>query len=256
MTYNKNLDSLRALAALAVIAFHWRTLVSCGWVGVQLFYVLSGFLITGILLREKGKHDTLKSYYKEFIVRRSLRLLPLYLALVGICLVMYHITGKPGGFLHEQYYLYTYTLNFARMSPSYVGSWMYNHTWSLSVEWQFYLGYPFVIWYASKATVKNILITMLFLGPMLQFGTLLWAQAIEWGGSQDHVQFMQGCFVYNASWSQIDAFAIGGILCWDEVNSAFTRPKVVCAMLGTTLLAGLSVLVAQGRLLSGLGSLG
>ena len=75
--YIKSLDGVRAIAIILVMTFH-AELNHFGWMGVQLFFVLSGYLITSILWKEKFKPETISFRLKKFWVRRSLRIFPLY----------------------------------------------------------------------------------------------------------------------------------------------------------------------------------
>jgi peptidoglycan/LPS O-acetylase OafA/YrhL len=143
------LDGLRGLAILLVLAHAFDVVdngsgldlaLDLGWIGVQLFFVLSGFLITGILL------DTQQSphYFRNFWIRRVLRIFPLY---YGVLFVAYAIVpvvaSPPAGHGDHQIWLWTYTSNFAaplgRAEPA------FPHFWSLAVEEQFYLAWPLVV---------------------------------------------------------------------------------------------------------------
>ena len=94
--YIRSLDGLRAVAILLVMLFHFFFILEIGWIGVQIFFVLSGFLITTILL--KSKEHSFTSYVKRFYWRRALRIFPLYyfylLAVTGI----YWLTKTPESF--------------------------------------------------------------------------------------------------------------------------------------------------------------
>ncbi|MBX2939199.1 MAG: acyltransferase [Ferruginibacter sp.] len=110
--------------------------INAGFIGVDLFFVLSGYLITGILIRSKG---SFKLKFKNFIGRRALRIFPLYYTV----LIALYIFDTPG--VREwSVYLFTYTFNYASV--------YYNiphtpvvHFWSLSVEEQFYLLWPLFV---------------------------------------------------------------------------------------------------------------
>ncbi|MEZ4438775.1 MAG: acyltransferase [Polyangiaceae bacterium] len=144
-----NLNALSDTASLARrlydIAANW------GWLGVQLFFVLSGFLITGILL------DTRESegYYRVFILRRALRIFPLYyavllVAFVGVPLVL----GRriPGS--EHQLWLWIYLENWVAPAEwTVVG---FTHFWSLCIEEQFYLVWPWVVLLASGRRLSQI----------------------------------------------------------------------------------------------------
>ncbi len=152
------LDGIRGLAILLVLADHlfWSNphpeggrllrlvgeLHAAGWVGVDLFFVLSGFLITGIL------YDTLQDphFFRNFYARRALRIFPLYYGVLGLLLVVVRLTH--GSWSPEAYQLWTYTenLHLRTTAPFLSTSWInINHFWSLAVEEQFYLCWPFLV---------------------------------------------------------------------------------------------------------------
>src|SRR5690242_8764765 len=106
--YIKSLDGVRALAIILVMSFH-AGLTDYGWMGVQLFFVLSGYLITGILWKEKFNDSPLGFKFKKFWVRRSLRIFPLYfgyLLVLGIIYLLFHF---PVYYPDYAAYLFTYT---------------------------------------------------------------------------------------------------------------------------------------------------
>lgn len=163
--YVPALDGLRGVAIAMVLAFHiagylWTKLgvtlqpgalqavleaLLVGWAGVDLFFVLSGYLITGILLETRAA----PRYYTNFYARRALRIFPLYFAVLGAVFLLvpwvapYDSPGMREASRH-QLYLWTYTtnigralydINFARLA----------HFWSLSVEEHFYLFWPLLV---------------------------------------------------------------------------------------------------------------
>jgi peptidoglycan/LPS O-acetylase OafA/YrhL len=146
-----SLDGLRGLAILAVVAYHYFPhrgtgwfgyLASASWAGVDLFFVLSGFLITGILF------DTLntKNFYKNFYMRRVLRLFPVYL--VFMCVVLLIARGTVPHLWAVALSYLLYAPNLVRLfDPGIftVGSVQTGHLWSLAVEEQFYLIWPWII---------------------------------------------------------------------------------------------------------------
>jgi peptidoglycan/LPS O-acetylase OafA/YrhL len=144
------LDGLRGIAILLVLAHTFDVIqtrngtghdldlvLDTGWIGVQLFFVLSGFLITGILLDTRHKPH----YFRTFWIRRALRIFPLYF---GVLLVA---TAAGAGSI----YLWTYTSNFA--APLGHAEPTFPHFWSLAVEEQFYLVWPLVVWLAGRRGV-------------------------------------------------------------------------------------------------------
>ena len=138
--YVPALDGVRAVAALLVVFFHLRLGFSNGDIGVDVFFVLSGFLITGILLRAA---DRGRVSFKTFYWRRALRLLPVYFVVVAVSVTVAFIGDLGGG-----------TLRGAVSSLFYVSNWVAGggyglgllaHTWSLSIEEQFYLIWPLTL---------------------------------------------------------------------------------------------------------------
>jgi peptidoglycan/LPS O-acetylase OafA/YrhL len=150
------LDGVRGVAILLVLLFHFQGVrppgvpklliypMILGWSGVDLFFVLSGFLITGILVDTRGS----PSYFESFYVRRCLRILPLYLLAVFLCfrvgLPLAEQFGRlePGAHLERWYWLHISNWKSAfgeDVRPL-------SHFWSLSIEEQFYLVWPIVVW--------------------------------------------------------------------------------------------------------------
>lgn len=156
-----SLDGLRGLAVLAVVFHHYFPkkgtgllgyVASSGWAGVDLFFVLSGFLITGILFDSLGSDG----FYQNFYIRRALRLFPVYLIFVCIALLLAHGPGHHSWAMTLTYLIYASNIvrffqpDFNAVGPTYTG-----HLWSLAVEEQFYLIWPWII--AALASRKRIL---------------------------------------------------------------------------------------------------
>ena len=159
----QSLDGLRGVAFLSVFFFHYgvsahtntpwvlfaKQITAGGWAGVDLFFVLSGFLITGILLDTSDDPH----YFRNFYMRRALRIFPVF---YGVALILLALTP----FLHLQWRLghlpfLFYFGNIAMLRdpslgevPPYV---RIVHTWSLAVEEQFYLVWPMVVFYVRDA---------------------------------------------------------------------------------------------------------
>ena len=137
--YQPALDGLRAFAALAVVGYHLRISgFQGGYLGVDIFFVLSGFLITRTLVKSisvQGRVDV-----KAFYVRRALRLLPAYVAVVVAAVVADHFIHV-GGTLKGAVASFLYLANWAAGALG-MGMGSLDHTWSLSIEEQFYLVWP------------------------------------------------------------------------------------------------------------------
>jgi peptidoglycan/LPS O-acetylase OafA/YrhL len=161
------LDGLRALAALAVILSHSVPICNAsdfGPAGVRLFFVLSGFLITGILLRARSEAEErglgANAVLGAFYARRFLRIFPVYYVAVLLATVL----ALPA--LRETFWVnvtYTNNLYLAWRGEHIPGA--VNHLWTLAVEEQFYLFWPFVVlWLPGRALVP-VLVGMVVVGP-------------------------------------------------------------------------------------------
>ncbi|MES2377388.1 MAG: acyltransferase [Bacteroidota bacterium] len=223
LSYIPGLDGIRALAAFLVILAHWPNYLlslKFAWMGVNIFFVLSGFLITRILLFEKS--NTFKSYISGFYYKRTLRIFPLYYGYLLItCLLITFFTYYNKQLLnyaawHDAYYaiknnfIYylTYTYNFkvsVRSLPDYSGR-FFGHLWTLSLEEQFYVVFPFVVYFSSLKTLKIIIITVLFLCPLLR----LWG--VLYGVNLVTDRYWFGELFYTNTICQSDALITGAAL--------------------------------------------
>jgi peptidoglycan/LPS O-acetylase OafA/YrhL len=177
------LDVLRGMAILSVLLYHglyWdgghvtgklsNLVVKAsvfGWLGVNLFFVLSGFLITGILLDTKGRPD----YYRRFYLRRVQRILPAYLATIAVLYLFHYLT--PGAVLVSLLFL----VNYDKSLPVTTG---YGPFWSLAVEEQFYLLWPMLVAKVNIRIFTAIAIAICLLDPVLRY--LVGSGHIHWLG--------------------------------------------------------------------------
>jgi peptidoglycan/LPS O-acetylase OafA/YrhL len=165
----QQLDGLRAIAVLLVCWHHWMPRryhlgINWGSTGVDLFFVLSGFLITGILLAcrralEQGR-QSVGFTARRFYVRRFLRIFPLYYAVLAVASVA--LTLEPGILIS----LWTYTFNLVGAWKGALSGRLISHFWSLAVEEQFYLVWPWVILLAPRRWLVPIVSGTLVLGPL------------------------------------------------------------------------------------------
>jgi peptidoglycan/LPS O-acetylase OafA/YrhL len=183
-----SLDGVRGLAILAGIAFHtlrpseykgflgaiWRGLEETSWSGIDLFFVLSGFLITGILLDSRGRGG----YFRNFYARRTLRIFPLYYSVLFVALVLVPAvvgsTRLPDLYpqlIKNQIWLWTYLQNYLQStSPHMLPG--FGHFWSLAVEEQFYLVWPLLVYLLNRRNLMRLAIAVCIAEPLLRF-TLL-----------------------------------------------------------------------------------
>src|SRR4051812_8454951 len=187
--FRQDIEGLRGLAILLVVAFHagvrW---LSGGFVGVDVFFVLSGFLITGLLVREAS--DTGDVDLMEFYARRARRLLPVMLivliATIAMGLLVYAPIDQPDiAFDGRAVALHYGNVLFARGAVDYHGAQgnPFLHTWSLAVEEQFYLVWPLLFlfvarFYGGKDSINRQLMTVIGVAGVLSFATSLWVTRV------------------------------------------------------------------------------
>lgn len=145
-----SLDGIRALAVLAVLGFHARILpFGGGFVGVDVFFVLSGFLITSLLLEEHRRTGAISLW--GFYARRMVRLWPALLVMLAV----YVVTADRPDALREAASAALYVSNYSLASTGFPDR--LSHTWSLAVEAQFYLLWPFVVAAVARWQDKQLL---------------------------------------------------------------------------------------------------
>ena len=160
------LDTLRGIAVSMVVLFHafgfsygltglsgipkiFVAITMTGWLGVNLFFVLSGFLITGILLDSQRRTD----YYRRFYLRRALRILPLYYAVLVLLLLFVYTGLVPR---HVSWaFVGLSAIYLANVTPLFGVPIQYGVLWSLAVEEHFYLFWPAVVRVLSRRRVLN-----------------------------------------------------------------------------------------------------
>jgi peptidoglycan/LPS O-acetylase OafA/YrhL len=246
--YDPRLDSLRAISALAIIPFHWAAL-SFGWIGVQVFFVLSGMFITESLLKSKRRIGSLGDYLGYFFEKRMLRLFPLYYGFLLVLGVIYLFIGRGHEFLWQAPFLFTYTSNLSEMiNPTgfIPGA---GHLWSLGVEWQFYLLWPFLVWKLSEQSLIRVAMILVFVAPILREITILVA------GSHTENEKILGAICYLAPWSHWDAIALGALIVNSEIRSLLSRAYCWIAVGTIAFIAGCLV-VYFGKGSVPIGSLG
>jgi peptidoglycan/LPS O-acetylase OafA/YrhL len=172
------LDAIRGIAVLLVImnhasdkypSLHLQGIFGRGWMGVDLFFVLSGFLITGILLSAKDS----EGYFKNFYARRCLRIWPLYYSVLILMFVVIPLlrpseAGKVFEARSSPWWAYPLFLqNFLIPSPT-GATGPLGVTWSLAIEEQFYLVWPWVVRYCSYHRLWTIALAVFCVSPALR----------------------------------------------------------------------------------------
>lgn len=189
------IDGVRGIAILLVLIHHFTPMVSgtyytrrmleaahTGWIGVDLFFVLSGFLITAILLKTRKGED----YFLNFYARRTLRIFPVYyLVLTVLLLALPAMMQVPAIAQFLGYYFDKVVRDLPAMIDGQSWLWLYgsnvkialtgerwgavNHFWSLAVEEHFYLVWPLVIWFvSSRENLIKVCLVCILGAPILR----------------------------------------------------------------------------------------
>jgi peptidoglycan/LPS O-acetylase OafA/YrhL len=180
-----SLDGLRGIAILLVLVLHATSYggsapagaldravydaARAGWVGVDLFFVLSGFLITGILLDTRRRGD----FLRNFFTRRLLRIFPAYYAALLILLVLLPVfTAHPGVEAEARagVWYWTYLANLRTAWQGWPDFGFIGHFWTLAVEEQFYLLWPFVVLAAEPRQLKRLCLILMVAALVLRLG--------------------------------------------------------------------------------------
>lgn len=209
LSYAVQIDGLRAIAVLCVCFHHWTAIghaMQLGLFGVQLFFVISGYLITGILLDlrraiESGAQSIGYSA-RQFYIRRFLRIFPLYY----FCLLTLYAIGKFG--IRETFpwhFFYLSNLYFF-LEGKFGGN--LSHFWSLAVEEQFYLIWPWLILCAPTSTrmIPRVIGAIILLGPLSRW--TLWVAGYDSFAEWNSLLF-----------ANLDTLGIGALLAWLRVSA-------------------------------------
>jgi peptidoglycan/LPS O-acetylase OafA/YrhL len=176
LRHDAALDGLRAVAVGLVVLTHaFPSVLPGGWVGVDVFFVLSGFLITTILRREIEINGAID--YRAFYIRRSLRLVPALLLFLACGLAIAVLRG--GDSFHKAavaaVFAVSYTMNWNLAFAWYPG-WLFTHTWSLAIEEQFYLLWPILFVFLRLRNPVGWLIAALVIA-------ITWRSGLTFGGA-------------------------------------------------------------------------
>ena len=228
--YLPEVDGLRACAAIAVVAYHME-LLPIGWAGVWLFFVLSGFVITAMLLG--GRWRLSAASYFSFTRRRAARIWPLYLLFAALGVTAEYAAGHGQDTLVTILTLLTFTYNFQAASEN--GFSVFHHLWTISVEQQFYLFYPFV--FAAARHMGNVapVAAVTAVSFLLRVAEFVLAPKAGLAPAE------AGRILFYWSFGHFDAFGAGALVAF--YAAAFRRPAVYRAVL---CLAGALVLGIVG----------
>lgn len=198
------LDGLRGIAILMVMIHRFwpRTgvglgadVAGAGWIGVDLFFVISGFLIAGILLDTKGE----PGYFRNFYARRVLRIFPLYYLFVIGTLVAFSHNAEFRQHAGSPFWYLAYLGNIPEGLLGHDPPYFLAPVWSLAIEEQFYLTFPLIVRVLSRRGLTIALVAMIIIAPIIRFITM------EMWPDHERVQYL-------FTLCRIDTIAIGCLL--------------------------------------------
>jgi len=209
------LDTLRAFAVFAVLIHHlldfqylpgYLANIDYGLLGVRLFFVLSGFLITGILLQsrktsEKRTTTTRIFAARQFYIRRILRIFPIYYAVIIIALICGVSVAQ-----RDWFWLITYTYNIHICIQGWMPAY-FAHFWTLAVEEQFYIVWPWIVLFVPRKLLIPLVACIICLGPLYR----LYA----------YLHLYNGVVYYCFTFSSLDALGIGSLLAIARAHDSF-----------------------------------
>ena len=241
------LDLLRAIAIVWVMLFHsyfvgglgdgWSWLEDNGWAGVDLFFVLSGYLIGSQWLKPlaEGRPPA----FGRFYLRRALRTMPAFLAVLAVYFALPSAREAPG--IQPLWQFLTYTVNFL---IDYEHNKAFSHVWSLCVEEHFYLLFPLLAWWvARRGSLRAFVALCLFL--------LLGGMALRWWlfvhmGERPFVEV-----IYYPTWNRLDGLLAGVVLAATQAYRpalwARLQAKANLALLAGVVLTGIALAIFQDR---------
>jgi peptidoglycan/LPS O-acetylase OafA/YrhL len=240
--HRPGLDGLRGFAILLVLADHSGIGIAAGagQLGVTIFFVLSGFLITTLLLEERARSGRVS--FRRFYWRRALRLLPALAALLGVVALLLAVAGRAGEIAGDIVPVLFYVMNWTTVAGHNPG--LLSHTWSLSIEEQFYFVWPVVL-IAMLAIARGRLlwVAALLIGVTLTATVL---RVLLWEGPAAYYR------VYEGTDTRMDALAIGCLLAIAFVRRPVVVPPIAMAAMAAAILITLRTTTVESMATIGL----
>src|SRR5216117_2819830 len=204
------LDLLRALAIIVVVIYHAALfgfklpgrVDRFGWIGVDLFFVLSGYLIGGQLLAPLARDQRMN--LGRFFARRALRIMPAYFVVLAI----YFLLPSSREYSEMSQPLWKFLLSIQNIALH--GGTAFSHAWSLAVEDQFYLALPFLLLFLYRRPSSAIIIPCLLVVGGIALRTFLAAQNPSVDGGVSFRGFQ--AWIYYPTWTRLDPLVFGVVL--------------------------------------------
>jgi len=226
-------DGLRALAMSLVIAQHCG-LMPCGWIGVWLFYVISGYVITRGFLGERDLSLSTRERYRGFLWRRALRIVPVYLLYLGLNVLILWPRPEHVAVWRELPSLLGFVFNWQMIFAG--SAWgPFGHLWTLSVEQQFYLVFPLLVLLLPARVRWRATLALVLAGALLRWA---WSSALPFDDAGQ-----RAFAVYAASFCHADAFLLGSLIARGGPRLPAMRPMWAGALGAAALYVGSYMLV-------------
>lgn len=243
--YFKSFDGIRGTCCFMVLLVHYKFTgfnlpSSIVYIGLHCFFIMSAFLITKNLLRDKERSVNFKQCFNIFYIKRSSRILPVYVFYLLLTLFLV-VIGKI--FLHSSlgitaelksfgWMLVTFTYNLKMWffldggATNYLSGLAYPHLWSLSLEEQFYIVIIFLAWLANRKTMQVVTIAFVVIIPIIRIIGYFWL------GTKTQDEHLKTLILWQSPMFQFDAFFYGiAIAVFD-----FKKSKIYLYLLATTFL--------------------
>jgi peptidoglycan/LPS O-acetylase OafA/YrhL len=229
----RTLDGLRAIAILLVICDHYipwvvtpggprraMILEASSWAGsgVDLFFVLSGFLITGILVDAKGSEN----YFRRFYWRRSLRIFPAFYALLVFAIVRMRYLFRNIGFVWFAFYLRNW------FGADEVSDGRLGHLWSLAVEEQFYIAWSVVVFLCPSRYLVRVILVLIAVAPLVR-------------ALMHHLEY-PGYLIFRVTPARMDSLLFGALVAvairsgWISRGGRLALPGLLAGLAGLLIL--------------------
>ena len=223
------LDSLRGVGVIVIFANHFiggKPYILFGWIGLWIFFALSGFLITDGLLKMKAL--PIGRYIGRFYLKRAFRILPAFVIFFSISVALYFIfprQGFAGNSDLNHYWIYLVTFTFNHYPP--IGGVWFPHLWSLSLEEQFYVIWPWLVFFLPMNWLKKVALCWIVVAPVLRL-------ILPWFFEDLPVQTWLVC--------QADALAIGGCVAMfrDKLPGPRQSKRLLWIMTAIVIVVGLA----------------
>lgn len=235
----KELDGIRGVNLVVVLATHFG-LTTIGWVAMEMFFVLSGYLITISLMGLKAtQRPNILTY---FLRRRVARIMPLYFLYIGVLAAVSFVAPFHKTFFSDLPQLGTFVFNYS-MFPDHLTSIWYSHLWSISLEEQFYIFCGLGVFFLKVDKYRKIALALAVLAPAFRLAISSYGRSKGWG------EFEVGRSVYFHSLGQLDSFLFGSCVALFGLQKSW-RPALVIFVLTLAALGFGGWVNSQGDLAS------